>query len=392
MNINNHTDFNSLFNLCDINFENISNYEEVYFFGDISNSFASRARQIALHLHIFSGVVVFSMSDEKKTRITNRLRIDRSFSFVTIENIPKNKKVLIIDFNDDLLGKAICQKIKTENIHVMDFIYALSELNLAHTYVSVKEERNKIISELPNFRKIYDALTDKLSKETLVARIQSYLILDRSPLLFVKIPGQMNFNSHGDFRGSLCLRSDEIYVDAGAAHGDTVSQFYDLTQGNYKEIYAFEPDVINYNSLGRLCQYIPNVYTFHAGLGDMNQTMHFNENPDNRLGSNFMNSSVPSEAEDVGVEIFRLDDITQRSTLIKIDVEGYESKVIVGAKENIKNNKPNLSISGYHYPEDLIQIFNSVEDCHHYEHIALRHYGSSLYDTNYLYSDIQAFE
>jgi len=79
-------------------------------------------------------------------------------------------------------------------------------------------------------------------------------------------------------------------------------------------------------------------------------------------------------------------------SLIKMDVEGYECKVIEGARELIGRCRPDMAITCYHYPQDLFEILDKVQGIHAYRNVALRHYGPSLYDTVLLFSDRQRFD
>jgi hypothetical protein len=78
--------------------------------------------------------------------------------------------------------------------------------------------------------------------------------------------------------------------------------------------------------------------------------------------------------------------------MLKMDVEGYECNVIEGAKRLIEKSRPDMAITCYHYPWDLFQILEKVQEIHGYANVALRHYGPSLYDSVLLFSDRQSFE
>lgn len=77
--------------------------------------------------------------------------------------------------------------------------------------------------------------------------------------------------------------------------------------------------------------------------------------------------------------------------MIKIDVEGFEKKVINGAKSLIEKCGPSMHVSGYHYPQDLPDIIHEVRSIRKYKKTVVRHYGASVYDTNILFSDRQEF-
>lgn len=45
-----------------------------------------------------------------------------------------------------------------------------------------------------------------------------------------------------------------------------------------------------------------------------------------------------------------------------------------------------------HSPHDTLEILEQVDATHAYRHVALRHFGASLYDSVLLFSDRQSFE
>jgi FkbM family methyltransferase len=385
--------FNPLLQAQELTFEPLTTYDAIYFLGDFTQSFRDRAQSIAERLPQFAGVLAFSATPAKQERLNKHLKLTKEAPLVRLDALPAlltNKKVLILDFNDDLTGKALLNGLRSEQVHVRDYLYAMHELDLAHTYLPVKEERAYIAAHLAEYRQLFLALGDETSKNTLLARLKTYLTLDRTPLLRVRFPFSL-FNNYGDTKLSLIVRENETFVDAGAAHGDTVSLFYHVSQGQYKAMYAFEPDAQNFASLQALSTRLPKVTCFHAGLGDVSGEVDFYECAENRLGSHFMGGASTPQQLKSKMKLMTLDDTVEAATLIKMDVEGYETKVIAGAKHLIQTSQPNLSISAYHYPQDLTEIVAAVKEAHAYKHVALRHYSSNLYDSLFLFSDTQAF-
>jgi len=68
-------------------------------------------------------------------------------------------------------------------------------------------------------------------------------------------------------------------------------------------------------------------------------------------------------------------------TFIKFDIEGFELKALQGASRLLKDVKPKLAISIYHYPLDLIEIYlylvNTFKSAKYY----LRHYSEGTDET-----------
>lgn len=305
------------------------------------------------------------------------------------KKITKTKKILIICFNDNIAGKLISSSLHGESIVVKDFLYAMEQLDQIHTYKSIREERSFIVDNLSRFNKLFNSLEDPISKATLYAILKAYLVLDRLELL--KVTWSHVFINNNDPKNGILIRSNEIFVDAGAAFGDTVSHFYHQSRGQYKEIHAFEPDSEFIVPLRNLCDYLPNATCYYSGLGDRNETLNFFEASENRYGSNFLQNSTVSQIKKSGIKVERLDDMAEAPTLIKIDVEGFEVKVINGSKRIISEHNPNMNISAYHYPADLLDIYEAVTNIHQYNNVSIRHYSANLFDTCLNFSDYQNF-
>jgi FkbM family methyltransferase len=174
----------------------------------------------------------------------------------------------------------------------------------------------------------------------------------------------------------------------GAAHGDTVDKFHGVTAGRYRQIHAFEPTPGQYRALSPRAESDARIRTFQSAVGDSSVPITFYENEGNPFGSN----ALVQNGRRIEVPCTRLDDVVERCTIIKMDVEGAECRVIRGAARLIRESRPDMAITCYHYPQDMHEILELVAETHRYRHIALRHYGPSLYDSVLLFSDRQSFE
>ena len=373
------------------NHRSLSDYDGIYFVGEHAASFPLRASQIANGLKNFRGVIVNSLSHEKRLRISNQINNAGFWSFVSLNEIVKSSqkdKFLVVDFNDTLAGVQFRNFLSSSGIDALDYLRCMHDLDLVHTYLPVSEERQIILDSLPSYVNLVQELADPLSRNTVIARLKTYISLDRTHLHRVSQPFGL-FTKHSQSHCALVINDKEEFVDAGAAHGDTVAEFYNACNGGYKSIHAFEPDHVNYKSLSSLCKLLPNTFCYHAGLSNRTENIDFYEVPNNRFGSNFASHVVGTVANKMGV--IRLDEAVESASIIKIDVEGYETRVIEGAKNLIEKTAPAMNISGYHYPKDLLQILETVGAVHAYKHVAVRHFGSTLWDTNILFSDRQSF-
>lgn len=63
------------------------------------------------------------------------------------------------------------------------------------------------------------------------------------------------------------------------------------------------------------------------------------------------------------IEMVRLDDdISEKVTLIKMDIEGAEQDALLGSIRHIREEKPKLLISVYHINEDIWKILRMIID------------------------------
>lgn len=274
------------------------------------------------------------------------------------------------------------------NVKVTDFLQKLDELGMFHTYRPVREERmwwreqadEHIVSMSEKFN-------DGRSRQTLFSRVNAIRNSDRTPLMEIAFGGEHEYFNRTNRSISLVPGSEEIYVDVGAAHGDTVDKFLKVTDGKFKRIYAFEPTPGQYRALERYGE-VEGVHTFRKAVGAANGAITFYDNAYNPFGGNAIDAGSGTP---IDVDCIRLDDVVPECTMLKMDVEGYECNVIEGAKRLIEKCRPDMAITCYHYPWDLFQIMEKVQGIHGYANVALRHYGASLYDSVLLFSDRQSF-
>jgi FkbM family methyltransferase len=286
---------------------------------------------------------------------------------------------------------ALRQIAPVDGVRIIDFLSQLDELGLSHTYIPVSRER-EYWSNQPeeSIQRFESLLGDSRSKATLRARIQTIVSADRRPLMALSVPNEYEYFNHASKHESFVLQRDEVYVDVGAAHGDTVDKFIGLTEGEFAQIYAFEPTPAQFAELSTRSQNDPRIKTYQAAVGSAAGKISFFDNIHNPFGGNAL--TIGSGAPTIEVDCIRLDDMVPHCTLIKMDVEGYECEVLRGATRLIRECRPNMAVTCYHYPQDLFEILSLMQEIHPYRYIALRHYSSTLYDSILLFSDHQSFE
>ena len=174
---------------------------------------------------------------------------------------------------------------------------------------------------------------------------------------------------------TFALREDEIFCDAGAYVGSTVRKVLAATGGRFRSIHAFEPDRKSFASLESLHSLRLDTLTLHnAAVGDFTGTVSF-------LHSGTMGSHV-GEGENSGdARITRLDDAVDDVTFIKMDLEGFEKRALLGAAGLIRAHRPRMAVTGYHYADDLLEICDTIRRLAPDYALRLRHHSNYFYDS-----------
>lgn len=163
---------------------------------------------------------------------------------------------------------------------------------------------------------------------------------------------------------------EEVFIDGGCYDGINSMQFAQWCKGNFRKIYAFEPDRNNFQKCEKVLYGIfdkEQIFIYNKGLGESEMTLNFRKDDS---GSRFA-----ADGEDM-VEVVALDKaIKEKVTFLKLDVEGAEGMAIRGAKELIQREKPKCAICVYHKPEDIWEIPALLLEYNPDYRLYLRHYS-----------------
>ena len=139
---------------------------------------------------------------------------------------------------------------------------------------------------------------------------------------------------------------DEVFIDCGAADGDTVRDFM-RRRTQYGRIIALEPDFENYK---KLTQDQIGYESYNVAVGRRTEYVSFAPN----LGTG--SYVTHTEKSSCKVPCIRLDSKIWKPTYIKMDIEGSEIDALCGAWWTIQALEPALAICAYHKPSDLWEI------------------------------------
>jgi FkbM family methyltransferase len=122
-------------------------------------------------------------------------------------------------------------------------------------------------------------------------------------------------------------------------------------------IYAFEPDPELFQCLENNVRHnqLPNVSTIQAAAADRSGALVFTTNQLNR-GDNRISTKALQDSGSKLVQAVTLDEtiLSQHLNLLKIDVQGFELEVLLGAQKTLTSN-PNLTILFEFWPYGLRQ-------------------------------------
>lgn len=187
-----------------------------------------------------------------------------------------------------------------------------------------------------------------------------------------------NFKSYFDM-DLLKTDEDEIFVDLGAWNGDTIDD-YIMTYGNnkFKKIYTYEILKSNVDILKQKFSHDNRIIIRPVGVSDKKGTMYLSDN--GTSDAQALAKEGKNEVETVTLD----EDIAEKITFLKMDIEGAERDAILGAKKHIKEDVPKLAISIYHSNEDLLYIYNLIKNIQPNYDFYLRYNGLPYFPTDYI--------
>lgn len=147
-------------------------------------------------------------------------------------------------------------------------------------------------------------------------------------------------------------KPDDTVVDVGAHMG-----FFTVKVAKHvKRVIAFEPDSHSFSFLAQNIKIneLSNVSVFNYALG--------REKAELFLKRSYGDGRTKLTENNTGwaVRVVPLDLVVEEEgitpSVIKIDTEGYEMRVLEGARSTIARHKPQLIIAAYHYPNEAEEV------------------------------------
>ena len=166
------------------------------------------------------------------------------------------------------------------------------------------------------------------------------------------------------------------FFDVGANIGH-----HSLFMSRHAErVFSFEPYSVVRDEMVRKLNHagVSNVTIFPVALGDRNETGTFHPPTGANQGTGTLGSNLPDNvsSENISVPVVRGDDFFAANrlppiTLLKMDVEGYETKVLEGLCETIWRDRPPIfvEIQKEHYNGSESRNGASVKDLLYTDHV-----------------------
>lgn len=175
---------------------------------------------------------------------------------------------------------------------------------------------------------------------------------------------------------------EEVLADIGGYIGDTlVSYVKSYGKGCYKKIYSYEilPQNIELIEKNIKLFELENVEVCQKGVGSQNGTMYVSD--DGQVSS----VRRPSGEGEREVPMVTLDDdIQEKVTYIKMDIEGGEEEALAGCLKTIQLHRPKLALSVYHNYKDLWKLARMIDEANPTYRFYLRYYGAAILPTEYI--------
>ncbi len=219
-------------------------------------------------------------------------------------------------------------------------------LNIPHVFFT----KSFLIQYQTEFTEALNCFEDDLSKRTFIASVNAKITGNPDYLYSVTKKGHLYFSEP-----TAPFSTNEILLDVGAFDGDSVTEFHQITSGEFDQIISLEPFETNYSNLCRKIfdlDIIERVKPIMIGAWDSKKTLGFEKkekNIDNKI----------NDSGELSIQVDKIDkilsDLRVLPSIIKMDINGAEYRAIKGALETIATGRPRL-VTKIHTKEDYYRI------------------------------------
>lgn len=235
----------------------------------------------------------------------------------------------------------------------------------------------RIISMLPEklkFRiakKLYDYESSAINGIDLVAPLQNdgaVCFINTKDLIGWKIFFFGEYETGTNEAMARYIKPDDIVIEAGANLGSETILIARQLKGGH--LYSFEPNPYTFDRLKVNVNIngLKNVDVYDDALGEKDGTIHFHIYP-----KNFCNPGMSSkymatkETRKIDVNQLTLDTFVKthhvpRVNFIKMDIQGAEMDLILGAHDTISKYKPTIFAEAFDLFNDTQQLYGKLKE------------------------------
>ena len=215
-----------------------------------------------------------------------------------------------------------------------------------HAYLELPSKFRQHTEEL---RKLFYIWADDASRQEYISQLKFRMRMEFDSLT----PPA----SHAQYfpKDLFSVLPEEVFIDCGAFDGDTIQVFLQHQVNFSGEIFAFEPDSLNFQKLQKYISTLSEtikkqLFVQQSPVGTCGQKV--------RFSSTGTVSSAATENGDIEMDCICIDQMATKCnpSFIKMDIEGAEVDALKGARETIQRLRPILAICVYHKPNDLWEI------------------------------------
>lgn len=255
--------------------------------------------------------------------------------------------------------KVRLMRLNKEHISLIDNFYQnhacfWGALDIKHGKYDVIYDRIDSLTEhIEDFIWLYQRLGDYRSKLVLVNTLYNWISFDPT---YIRDMHESNFKDYYDL-DLLSCDENEVLVDIGAYTGDSALD-YIMTYRKYKKIYCYEITPQSIESMKNNLAEYENIEIVNKGLGAETGKMFLQT-----CAQDASTNGLDESGQGIEIEVATLDeDVTEKVTLIKMDIEGAEKDALRGCVRHIKEERPKLLICVYHNNRDIIEIPKMIAD------------------------------
>ncbi len=161
----------------------------------------------------------------------------------------------------------------------------------------------------------------------------------------------MNFgvaSGYADYSGELHIikqlkknMTNGVIFDIGANVGDWSKFVIDEYKDIDYRLCMFEPSTSAYDKMTQNIQPTNSIKQFKMGFGDKNETIkiYFDDEAQGSAGAFIKDAKYSEEIQVYTIDNFCQINKIEKISFLKMDVQGYEYNILVGAKEMLKNGR-----------------------------------------------------